>query len=342
MKSELVEAATSNEACLSGVAYPSEPASDVAAHTAPTSKSVASGRVLIALAAVLWSTSGFFVKAPWFDAWPADVRGVMLAFWRSFFAVLILAPLIRRPSLHWQLLPMSVCFAVMVWSFMAAMVHGPAANAIWLQYLAPAWVFLGGLWLLKEKATMPDIRMLAFCLSGVLLILSMEMLGGRSPYATAMGLLSGVAFAGVVLALRACPGVDSAWSMTLNHLATVLLLSPWVWQHASAAGSAAVSWNAYFALALFGILQISLPYLMFARGLRTTNSLEASALTLIEPILVPIWVYLAWHHHPSYDAPRWWTWAGGLLILVGLLSRYLPPLLRTWYLASASPRNVTG
>ena len=49
---------------------------------------------------------------------------------------------------------------------------------------------------------------------------------------------------------------------------------------------------------------------------------------LIEPVLVPIWVYVAWSHHPSYEAPQWWTWAGGGLILLGLLSRYLPPMLR--------------
>ncbi len=68
---------------------------------------------------------------------------------------------------------------------------------------------------------------------------------------------------------------------------------------------------------------------MFARGLRSTSSPEASVLTLIEPVLVPLWVYLAWHHHPSYEAPRWWTWAGGGMIMLGLLGRYVPLMLRT-------------
>lgn len=289
----------------------------------PAERGILEGRLLIVLAAVMWSTSGFFVKAPWFDAWPEDVRGSLLAFWRSFFALFILIPLVRRPVWRWQLLPMAACFSVMIWSFMVAMVHGPAANAIWLQYLCPAWVLAGGVLLLNEKVTRSDLQMLGFCLSGVLLILWMEMTGGRNLYATAMGILSGLMFAGVVLCVRSMRDVDAAWQMVLNHGATVLLLSPCAWQTPER-----VSSTAYIALAFFGVFQISLPYLFFAKGLRSTSSPEASVLTLIEPILVPLWVYLAWHHHASYEAPRWWTWAGAGLITTGLLVRYIPPIVQ--------------
>ncbi len=292
-----------------------------------------SGRLLIALAAVLWSTSGFFAKAPWFEPWPEEVRGLMLAFWRSFFACLILVPLIRRPKWQWQLLPMVTCFAIMVWSFMSAMVYGPAANAIWLQYLSPAWVLIAGVVLLKERVTPADVRMIGFCLAGVLLILSMEMSQGGSIYATSMGILSGVSFAGVVVCLRSMRDADPAWLITLNHGATALLLAPWVCQYDST-----IAWGGYVALGFFGIFQMSVPYILFARGLRSTTSPEASVLALIEPILVPIWVYIAWHHHASYEAPRWWTWAGAGLILVGLVSRYLPAMLRDRLKRSAPAR----
>lgn len=290
------------------------------------------GRGVIFLAAVMWSTSGFFAKAPWFDAWPEDVRGLMLAFWRSFFACIVLVPLIRRPSWHWAMIPMLLCFPIMVWSFMSAMVHGPAANAIWLQYLAPAWVLIGGVWFLKERVSLADVRMFLFCLGGVLLILLAEMWSGSPLYATVMGILSGVSFAGVVLSMRCMRGADPAWLITLNHAATALLLMPWVWQRPES-----IAVGSYVALGLFGVFQMSVPYLLFAWGLRSISSPEASVLTLIEPILVPVWVYVAWHHHPSYEAPHWWTYAGGGLILTGLLSRYLPPLLRAAKVARWSP-----
>jgi drug/metabolite transporter (DMT)-like permease len=207
----------------------------------------------------------------------------------------------------------------MVWSFMSAMVHGPAANAIWLQYLSPAWVLIASVLLLREKVAAADLRMIVCCLAGVLLILIMEMQFGAAPYATLMGILSGVSFAGVVIAMRSLRDTDSAWLVTLNHAATVLLLLPWVLQ-----SRVTLPMSSYVALGLFGIFQMSLPYVLFARGLRTTSGPEASVLTLVEPLLVPLWVYAAWRNHPSYDAPQWWTWVGGMLILIGLLSRYAP------------------
>ncbi len=220
---------------------------------------------------------------------------------------------------------------------MSAMVHGPAANAIWLQYLSPAWVLMGGVFLLKEKVTAADARMFGFCLAGVCLILWMEMQSGAAMYATAMGILSGLTFAGVVISIRSMRDADPAWMITLNHGATALLLAPWVWQK----GLGQVAWPSYVALGFFGVFQMSIPYILFVRGLRTTPSPEASVLALVEPILVPIWVFLAWRNHPSYDAPQWWTWAGGGLILVGLLSRYLP-LLRHYFMLRGAREPEEG
>ena len=125
--------------------------------------------------------------------------------------------MIRRPEFRWQIIPMVVCFAVMVWSFMTAMVYGTAANAIWLQYLSPAWVMVAGIFILKEPYSAGDGRMFVFCMAGVLLMLTMEMTAGLSQYATVLGIISGLSFAGVVICLRTLRGVDPAWLITLNH-----------------------------------------------------------------------------------------------------------------------------
>ncbi|MBX3422889.1 MAG: EamA family transporter [Pirellulaceae bacterium] len=282
------------------------------------------GRLLIVAAALLWSTGGLFAKSPWFDGWPAEMRGLMLAFWRSLFAALVLVPWVRRPQWHRGLPTMCLSFALMVWAFLSAMVHGPAANAIWLQYLAPAWVMLAGVCWFGERVTPPDLRMFGCCLAGVMLILIMELSGGSALRATLLGILAGVAFAGVVLHLRILRVLDSAWLMMLNQAATVLLLLPWVWGQKWEAESMGVPLQTYVVLVLFGAVQIGLPYILFARGLRTVSSPEASIITLLEPILLPVWVYLAWHNHAGYQAPPWWTWAGGGMILCGLLVRYWP------------------
>jgi drug/metabolite transporter (DMT)-like permease len=298
-------------------------------------QSPASGRALILAAAVLWSTSGFFAKAPWFNDWPAESRGLQIAFWRGLFGCLVLLPFVRRPSFQWPMIPMVVCFAVMVWSFMTAMVYGPAANAIWLQYLCPIWVLILAVLAFKEKVSRHDSGMFVCCLAGVLLILVCELRQGTGIYATILGILSGVMLAGVMLSMRVLRHVDPVWLIALNQFGSAVLMAPIAWQthHPTSAGS-------YLALAFFGAFQMSIPYLLFARGLRGTSSPEASILALIEPILVPVWVFLAWHHHATYVAPPWWTYAGGSLITIGLLSRYVPAMRRSLRRRSASPVAV--
>jgi hypothetical protein len=39
---------------------------------------------------------------------------------------------------------------------------------------------------------------------------------------------------------------------------------------------------------------------------------------------LPVWVHLVRRGDPDYRAPSWWTWVGGLMILVGLCIRYIP------------------
>lgn len=292
------------------------------------------GPLQIALAGVLWSTSGFFVKAPWFEAWPAESRGILLAFWRSFFALVLLLPLIRRPTWRWQMIPMVISFGVMIWSFLSAMVTGPAANAIWLQYLAPVWVLIMAWIFLGERPVAADWTMFAFCFAGVGLIFAMEMRYG-SLYATSLGLLSGLTYASVILCLRSMRGVDSVWLISLNHAGSIILLAPWVLQNREH-----VPMGSYIALAFFGVAQMSLPYILFARGLRTTGAAEASLLSLIEPLLLPVWIWLAWRHHPTYTPPPIWTWVGGGLILAGLVSRYAPGL--RFSIAASKPKDEVG
>jgi drug/metabolite transporter (DMT)-like permease len=76
------------------------------------------------------------------------------------------------------------------------------------------------------------------------------------------------------------------------------------------------SWSQLFVLAAMGTLQMAIPYLCLARGLRSVSSQEAVVIGLIEPVLLPVWVL--WRERPDV-----WTVAGGGLILAGLLIRYL-------------------
>jgi len=287
-------------------------------HIAPPS--LWRARLMILASATLWSTSGFFVKAPWFAGW----SGAALAFWRALFASLVLWPLVRRPEWTWKLIPMTLLFAAMNYGYLTSMSLGTAANAIWLQFTAPAWVLILGVVIFKEHAIARDWLLVACAAAGVSLILFFES-RGASRAAVAWGLSSGLCYAGVVLALRHLRAHDPAWLAAMNHSVTALALAPFalaplvVGETAFASAESApfpagIQWPL---LAAFGLFQMGLPYVLFARGLQRVPGHEATGIGLIEPILVPLWTFLAWNERPA-----WWTIAGGALILTGLMIRY--------------------
>ena len=277
-------------------------------------------RLSILAAALLWSTSGLFAKAPLFDGWPEAHRGPLLAFWRALFASLVLVPMVRHPQWSWRLVPMMLAFAVMNFTFLSAMAHTEASNAIWLQNTAPVWVFLAGALIFHEPPKPRDWMLLAFGACGVGLILTFE-LRGASAVGMIYGLLGGLFYAAVVISLRQLRDYESVFLVAINHVFTAIVLAPYAWHQASA-NHVWPSGTQWLFLAGFGALQMGLPYLLFARDLRHVPGHEASGITLLEPLLVPLWVFAAWHSAPTYQPPRWWTLVGGALIFTGLVLRY--------------------
>ncbi len=283
------------------------------------------GVALVISSALLWSLSGFFTQVPQLEVWQADVRGIGLALWRAVFALCLLLPLVRRISWDWKMIPMTLSFATMNLTFLTAMVVGSPANTIWLQYLVPVWVMLGAVFVFRERTTFRDWRMLAFCITGVLFILVMESVSGTANpthrwWAPLLAVLSGISYAGVVLSIRSLKECDPAWLASLNHIVTAALVAPiYLWL-----GISIPTGSLWIILIALGTLQMGLPYYLFAKGLKSTPSHIASLLTLIEPVVLPVWVHLVRSADPTYSPPSWWTWVGGGLILVGLISRYLP------------------
>jgi drug/metabolite transporter (DMT)-like permease len=267
-------------------------------------------RLAVLAAAMMWSTSGFFVKAPYLSGWP----GPVLAFWRAVFACVVLWPMVRQPRWTWKLIPMTALFAAMNYTYLTSMALGSAANAIWLQCTAPVWVLFIGVAFFGERATRRDWILIAFVATGVSVILYFES-RGAAVEAVGWGLVSGLCYAGVVLSLRQLRDLDPVWMAALNHLVTAIALAPFAIQHPQFPHG--IQW---LLLACFGMFQMGLPYVLFARGLRHIPGHEATGIGMIEPLLNPLWVFLAWGERPA-----WWTVIGAGFILTGLVIRYREP-----------------
>ena len=69
------------------------------------------------------------------------------------------------------------------------------------------------------------------------------------------------------------------------------------------------------------LAQLAVPYWIMARALKHIPPFEAGLLTLLEPVLNPLWAYLV---SPATEVPTMATLIGGGVILTALAWRYMP------------------
>lgn len=272
------------------------------------------GRWFIIAAAVLWSTSGILSKT-------IALPGPTMAFYRALFACLVLLPFLRKSSFTFTkqtllpLLQMAMCFSVMNMCVVTAMTETTAANAIFLQYTAPIFMFVGSVLWLKEPFEKKGVPTLGLGMAGILVIVVSQW--QDSPKGIALALGSGVTYAGVALFLRRLRQYDPLWLTAVNQGSAALTLLPFVVWGDTSAPFTGHQWSL---LVVFGVLQMGLPYLLFSRGLKGVSAQEAGILTLLEPVLNPLWTFLGMGERPSP-----FTVVGGLLILTGIALRYAQP-----------------
>lgn len=279
-------------------------------------KPVVQGPLAILLAALLWSSGGLFIKV-------APMPGLLVAGGRalvtSAFYLLLLRPDLRKA--RWST---AIVYAGMILTFVTATKLTTAANAILLQYTGTAWVMALGPRVLGEPLRRVDVATVIACLGGMALCV----LGGdhagtvtapQPMLGNTLGAISGLFFAGTVLAMRrdARPDslVDAQASTTLGNLLAVAIALPLA--HGDVARLA--DGRSVAVLLWLGVVQMGVAYLLFLRGVRTVTAATASLLALVEPAANPLWVFLGTGERPGVASV-----AGGLVVL-GALG------LRTWW-----------
>jgi drug/metabolite transporter (DMT)-like permease len=304
----------------------------------PGSPSVAGARACLVLAAVLWSLGSAFMRALreplGLGLDRPGLTPLQIAFFRGLFGGLVMLAMVRRAGVTFRpaMAGMVVAFAVMSGLYLSALGLGPAANAIFLQNTAPLWVFLFAVLLLGEKGDRRGWETVLIGAAGAVVIVAGNWPRDLPPAEQQtqvvilfMGVGSGIVYAVVVLFLRLLRAHSSAWLVALNLLGSAAALGLFVllkdgpgafaeWVSAPSARQLAV-------LAAFGAFQMALPYWLFTRGLRTVSPHEAAIITLIEPLLNPVWAYFV---TPEKDTPNVWMFTGGGLILLALVWKYVP------------------
>ncbi len=280
----------------------------------PVTLSSSRGRTLLIAAAILWSLNGVIVKSPPLQAIPLEDRGWLLACYRSLFASVALLPLVSWRRVRWRpgLLVSAATFTAMNTLFVIGLTRTSAAAAAFLQYTSTVWVFLFGWFALKERVHRGNVVALLCAVAGIAFIVLSERNQQRAD-GNLIALGSGVAYAGVILCLRWLRDEDSAWLTLLNHFVSGVVLLPIVLPRGIELQP--LQW---LLIALLGVVQMGLPYVLAARGVALVTVQEAALLLLLEPLLNPLWVWFCWGEHVG-----WPTVIGGGLILGGLAIRYV-------------------
>jgi len=266
--------------------------------------------VLLVVTAVLWSSGGFLIKmVNWH---PLAICGA-----RSIIAAAVIRLAFRREPLNLNKAQAlgAISYVAMVMCFVSATKLTTAANAILLQYTAPAYVAIFGAWFLKEKATVSDWLTIGLVFGGMVLFFQDQMAPGDMA-GNLLALGSGLSLAFMAMALRKQKDGSPFGSILFGNILAFLLGIPFMLD----GGPDPAGWAA---IVLLGCVQLGLSYALYSVAIKHVTALEATIITIIEPVLNPLWVFLL-----LGEAPGPWSLAGGFIILAAIVCKYALPALR--------------
>ena len=283
-------------------------------------------RLRVLAAAALFSSGGAAIKAVSLNAWQvASFRSAIAA-----VALLLMMPEARRrPTLRVVLV--GTAYAMTMVLFVLANKLTTSASAIFLQSTAPLHVLLLGPWLLKERVRRADLVYMGVLALGLAsFFVGLDPVSATAPnpaLGNVLATLSGMTWALTVMGLRALGrgGEDwgpasAVWGNVIAFFACLPLALP-------VESSRPMDW---LTLGYLGVFQIAVAYVFLLRGLKHVPALEASLLLLLEPVLNPIWAWMAHGERPGA-----WSIAGGVLILVATLAK------SAWDARSPSPPAIS-
>jgi len=257
------------------------------------------GIIAIIIAAILWSTGGIFIKL-------TSLTPMQISFFRCAFAALIFLVVFNKELLKANIFTFinAGLYAAVLILYVIATKTTTAANAVFLQYTAPIYVLIFEPMINKTKYEKINIITIIICILGMTLFFT-DKLSSGSIYGNIFALLSGVAFAAFLLGMRKNKKEHQFVSIFYGNIIVVLITLYSIFQIES------LSFSNFIMVSYLGIFQVGIAYIVFAYGLKRVLAVEASLISMIEPVLNPVWVLIGYGEFPSVTAIF-----GGVIILL--------------------------
>ncbi|MDP9137845.1 MAG: DMT family transporter [Pseudomonadota bacterium] len=292
---------------------------------APAWPSHGLGIVFTLIGACCWSLGGFFTRSTHgIDAW-------QIVFYRSWVVLLLMGAVMlgrhrsrvlsvfREAGINAAIAGVALGLAGL--TFVLSLFYTTVAQSIFMVGIAPFCSAILGWWILRERAARATwIAMLA-ALVGLSIMLAGTTLRGFS--GSVLALYSAFSFSCYSVLLRWGQRTDMNASIIWNALflilfsALILLIESPLRTGAGSGNFVIGWWNLAIVLAM-GAIQLTLGLALFTLGSKSVPAAELALLALLEPVLAPIWVWLAFGETPSVP-----TLTGGAVILAALLWRII-------------------
>lgn len=262
-----------------------------------TKQSALSGAIYIAAGCVAWSFAGVLGKwTPWGALSIIGVRALLAT---------VAFGLLRG---HWRVRPCrgtwlgALGVALTSLLFIVSNKLTTAANAIVLQYAMPAVVIVASAVVYKQRPSRLDTLATVMTMLGVALCFVSGLKAGNL-LGDALALLSAATYALVFMAART--GANPMDYSYLGNMISCLCLLALPFDR-----NASLAWQPLLGVLLMGVC-LTAGYYLFSRGMQAgVSPITAAIVANIEPVLNPIWVFLA-----LGEAPGLFTLLGATLVL---------------------------
>lgn len=275
------------------------------------------GLVLVMGSAIAYSTAGFFTRLIPLDVWS-------LLFWRGLFAGGFMALLLvgrglyrlrQPPRTAWR--PMGrASWMIAGWStlgmvcFLGALRAAPVADVALIYAVVPfvtaliAWISL------REASPWRTIVASFLALVGVAVMVGNGWSAGHwRGDLLALGMTC--AMAALTVAIRRHRDIDSLQVACASCLLGCIVALPWTTIRGVTVSEMAL-------LALFGVAQMGLGFLLLTAGTKRISATESALIGALDAPLAPLWVWLAFGETVSGA-----TLLGGTIVVLAVASDIL-------------------
>jgi len=264
------------------------------------------GILAVFLTAILWSSGGLFIKL-------ITLNAMQLSFFRCFIAAIVFALLFRKKLLivNGFTFINAAFYAIVLSTFVIATKTTTAANAIFLQSTAPIYVLIFEPIINKTKQERINVITIAVCFIGMIFFFLGEISPGHLE-GNLVALLSGIMFAAFFLGMRKNGNEFQQSSIFYGNILVSIICIPFLFDMKP------LSFDDIWMVTFLGVFQIAFAYALFSYGLKRILAVEASIISMFEPVLNPVWVLIGYGEMPSFFAA-----IGGGIIIVAVFVKTL-------------------